>query len=397
MNLKKFFAYILISSITSLHAIPAAAAETPALGVWITVFTDQKVMESKANVDKMLAVCENSGITDIYLQLYRADKAYYDSSIADRAPFDAIKAKAGIDTVKYLLDKAHKKGIRVHAWLNMLCLSQNTATSVVKKYGEDILTKDEFGRTPLRGKGTGDELDKYYVREDQLFLEPGDERVKKYVLSLAEEVVAKYPSFDGLHLDYIRYPAAVPFMPGSRFIPQGLYYGYTKANIAAFKAATGLDPKTMANNFENNKKWDDWHRNNVTAIVREASQRARAINPKIKISCTIVPSLERTYYVTGQDWNKWIKDKLIDYVVPMNYSEDPYIVELASRAVIFAAPDKKVFMGLGAYMLTKKPEVLKTQIKTVKKMAPPGIVLFAYDDIAKDVKLQGFLAEEFRR
>jgi uncharacterized lipoprotein YddW (UPF0748 family) len=395
MNLKKLLFYILVSSIACLHAIPSAAAERPALGTWITVFSEARVMESRQNVDKMLDVCENSGISDIYLQIYRSDKAYYNSDIADRSPFEALKAKAGIDTVKYLLDRAHAKGIKVHAWLNMLCLSQNETSGVVKRYGQDILTKDEFGRTPLRGKGTGDALDKYYQREDQLFLEPGDVRVRKYVVSLAEEVIRKYPGFDGLHLDYIRYPAAVPFMPGARFIPQGLYYGYTKANLAAFTAATGLDPRTMNKNFENSKKWDDWHRNSVTAIVRETSQKARALNPGLKISCTTVASPERTYYVTAQDWNKWLKDKLVDYIVPMNYSEDPYVVDLNSRAMIYSAPGKKVYMGLGAYMLTQKPEVLKAQIKATKKLSPEGIVIFAYDDIAKNKDLQEFLYEEF--
>lgn len=395
MNLKKFLFYILVSSITSLYAIPSAAAEKPALGTWITVFSEARVMESKQNVDKMLAVCENSGISDIYLQVYRGDKAYYNSDIADRSPFETLKAKAGTDTVKYLLVRAHAKGIKVHAWLNMLCLSQNEASGIVKKYGQDILTKDQFGRTPLRGKGAGDELDKYYQREDQLFLEPGDERVRKYVVSLAEEVIKKYPGFDGLHLDYIRYPAAVPFMPGARFLPQGLYYGYTKANLAAFTAATGLDPRKMSKNFENSKKWDDWHRDSVTAVVRETSQKARAINPDIKISCTTVASPERTYYVTAQDWNKWLKEKSVDYIVPMNYSEDPYIVDLNSRAMIYSAPGKKVQMGLGAYMLTKKPQVLKAQIKAAKKLSPEGIVIFAYDDIAKNTDLQEFLYEEF--
>lgn len=396
INIKSFIAFSLLAVSLFFASSPAHAAKTPDLGVWITVFSDERVLESKENVEKALDTCENSGITDIYLQLYRGDKAYYNSSITDRSPYEALKAKAKLDPVRYMIDSAHKRGIRVHAWLNMLCVSQNADTNITRKFGDEVLTKDQHGRTPLiTPAGKGDNWDKYYMREDQLFLEPGDERVRKYVVSIAEEVVARYPGFDGLHLDYIRYPAAVPFVPGSRFASHGLYYGYTPRNIAAFKKATGLDPRTMEGSQENFWKWDSWHRQNVTAIVRECSQKARAISPSIKVSCTTVASPERTYYVTGQEWTKWLKDRIVDYITPMNYSVDPVIVELNSRSMIFTAPNKEVQMGIGAYLLKEKPEVLKAEIKAVKALDPRGVIIFSYDDIAKNKSLQSFLLDEF--
>ncbi len=395
MRLKKTLLYILVSSITSLHTIPCAAApaEKISLGTWITVFSQERVLESKENIDRMLAVCERSGITDVYMQVYRADRAYFDSAITDASPYKALREKAGVDPLRYLIDRAEEKGIRVHAWLNMLCLSQNDKANVISKFGQGVLTRDQHGRTPL--PAPKDQWDKYYIREDQLFLEPGDWRIRAYVLSVAEEVVKKYPGLAGLHLDYIRYPAAVPFIPGSRFASHGLYYGYTDVNILAFKKATGLDPRTMEGTPENFRKWDAWHRDRVSFIVREVSKKARAISPDILISCTTVSSPERTYYATCQDWTKWLDENIADYVTPMNYSEDPFIVELNSKAMLGASKDKRIHMGIGAYMLKGRDELLKKQILAVKKLSPKGIIIFSYDDIAASPDLQKFLGKEF--
>lgn len=395
MRFIKLLSCVLISSVMSLHAIPSCAAPAgkTALGTWITVFSQEKVLESKENIDRMLAVCERSGITDVYMQVYRADRAYFDSSITDASPYKALKEKAGVDPLRYLIDRAEKKDIRVHAWLNMLCLSQNDKANVISKFGDGILTRDQHGRTPL--SSPRDQWDKYYIREDQLFLEPGDWRIRDYVSSVAEEVVKKYPGLAGLHLDYIRYPSAVPFIPGSRFASHGLYYGYTDVNILAFKKATGLDPRTMEGTPENFRKWDAWHRDRVSLIVREVSKRARAISPDMLISCTTVASPERTYYVTCQDWTRWLNEKIVDYTTPMNYSEDPSIVELNSKAMLGAAQGKKMHMGIGAYMLKNKIDELEKQILAVKKLSPAGIILFSYDDIAANPDLQEFLGEEF--
>jgi uncharacterized lipoprotein YddW (UPF0748 family) len=295
--------------------------------------------------------------------------------------------------LRYLIDRAARKGIRVHAWLNLLCISQNDKANIIAKFGEGVLTRDQHGRTPL--PSPKDQWDKYYIREDQLFLEPGDWRVREYVTSLAEEVVRNYPGLAGLHLDYIRYPAAVPFIPGSRFASHGLYYGYTDVNLLAFKKATGLDARKIDGSPENFRKWDAWHRDRITLIVREISKKARSISPDILISCTTVASPERTYYVTCQDWTKWLKERIVDYITPMNYSEDPFVVELNSKAMLGAAAGKKIHMGIGAYMLKDRTEELKKQILSVKKLSPEGIILFSYDDIVSDKPMQDFLAEEF--
>jgi len=368
--------------------------KTPHLGVWITVFSPENVLGSKGNVDKLITSCKKTGIDQVYLQIYRADKAYYNSQITDKTPYETILSGAGSDTINYLLNEANKNEIKIYAWLNLLSLAQNTDANILKKYGEGIITKDPYGRTSLQNNNK-DALDKYYIRENQLFLEPGDKRVRDYLTSIAEEIIKTYPKFSGLHLDYIRYPAAIPFIPGSRFSSHGISYGYTDINTANFKEANGLDINNMYQTRKNFKKWDDWRKKQVTLLVKEISNRVRSISPSYEISCTIVPSIERTYLVTFQDWTEWLKKNYIDYIVVMNYTDDADFFELTSKSLLEPDFGGKIYMGVGAYLFKDNPDLFKNQLESLKKISPDGIIIFSYDNIAENEEFQEILSEEF--
>lgn len=370
----------------------ASSEHRPRLGVWITVFSPEEVLYSKENVDRLIRICEKSGISDIYIQVYRADRAYYDSRITDREPYEKILSRAGEDTLVCLIEKATGSGLDVHAWVNLLSIARNTDAGILKKLGGDVIALDQYGRSSLK-EGEGDDLDRYYIRENQLFLEPGDERVRRYLADIVEEIARKYPGLSGLHFDYVRYPTVAPFVPGSRFTSHGISYGYGENNVTSFKAATGLDPNTMEHSRENFRLWDDWRRKQVSALVREVSGRVRAASPEMKISCTIVPSIERTYLSTLQNWTRWLREGYIDYVVAMNYTDDTNLMELRSGSLLLQGLKQKVHIGIGAYLMKDNPEALKSQLRSLQNLSPKGIVIFSYDDIAASEEIQDFLAK----
>ena len=379
---------------SAFFSLDAKASSTPRIGVWITVFSPETILNETQNVDRFIEICKKSGIADVYLQIYRANKAYYNSGITDNTFFDRIFASTRQDILKYLLEEANKNGIKIHAWINLLSLAQNKDASILKKYGSGVLSIDQYGRPamPINGK---DELDEYYIRENQLFLEPGDKRVRKYLTSIAAEIIKKYPGFSGLHLDYIRYPNVVPFVPGARFTSHGISYGYSDANTEAFEKSTGLNVKKMEHSRENFLKWDEWRREQVSTLVRDISKKTRKIKPTLEISCAIAPSVDRTYLTTFQDWTKWLKDKTANHVVIMNYTDDSRLMELQTNSMLLPDFSKKVHIGLGAYLLKNDPKELENQLKYLKKVSPVGIVLFSYDDIANNTRLQKFLKNNF--
>jgi len=380
MILLTFFISILASlALCSFRPLEIKTKEEIRLGVWITVFSPEKVLSSKENVDRLISTCKTCGIDDVYIQLYRSGKSYYNPETSEA------------DTLRYLIETAKENNIKVHAWINLLSIAQNKDADILKKFGDAVLTLDQHGRTSMQ-KGQKDELDKYYIRENQLFLEPGDSRVQDYLTGVATEIIKKYPGLSGLHLDYIRYPAVVPFVPGSRFTSHGISYGYTELNINNFKNATGIDIKDAEYSRENYKLWDDWRRGQVTSLLQKISESARALSPDIIISCTIVPSVERTYLTTLQDWTEWLDKDYVDYVVAMNYTDDTKLMKLFSYSLSAEEFGEKVHMGVGAYLLKTNPKELKEQLEFLKEFSPPGIVVFSYDDIAENEDLRKTLA-----
>src|SRR3989338_8373830 len=303
-------------------------------GVWVTVFSEKKAMYSREGVLTLIESCKKTGINEIYLQLYRAGQAYYDSQISDRTKYEEIvKEAGGIDTIDLLLKEAKKNDIKVFAWINVLSLAQNKKAPILLKYGNSVLTRDQHLRASIRTE-EANESDKYYLRDDQLFLEPGDSRVTEYLTSIAGEIVDRYPLVNGIHLDYVRYPHPVPFIPGSRFNKYGLTYGYGELNVKRFKEATKLDPLSAKDNDDISYKWDDWKREQVTDLVEKISKHIKAKSKDLLVSCAVIPSPERAYKIGFQDWPLWLDKEIVDYVVLMNYTRDDRLAEATVKTAL---------------------------------------------------------------
>jgi len=351
-------------------------------GVWVTCFSEKRVLYSKDAVLELIEFCKAAKINEVYLQLYRADRAYYDSKITDRSKYEEIIKAAGIDTIDFLLKEASKNKIKVFAWINVLSLAENKKADIIVKFGNSILTKDQYLRPSIRNEETN-ESDKYYLRDKQLFLEPGDSRVVKYAISIVNEIVERYPTIGGIHLDYIRYPHPIPYLPCSRFNKYGLTYGYGEKNIIQFKKETGLDPLTMKDEKDNCLIWDNWKRDQITALLKNISTEIKRNSPDVLISCAVVPSPEQAYSVAFQDWPLWLEKGIVDYVVIMNYTRDNRLAKQVIKTALSHRGSGKIFVGMGAFLMKDEPELFFEQCKIISDLGPDGIVFFSYTDMIK--------------
>ncbi len=349
-------------------------------GVWVSVFSKNKVLHSKEAVLKLIDTCDKSGVNQIYLQVYQSGNAYYDSSDFARNKYeDILKASGGIDTIEFLLEKAREKNIQVFAWINLLSLGNNDKADILDKFGKDLLTRDQFLR--ISGRSNPNDSDKYYLREELLFLEPGDQRVAKYIISVVDEVIRRYPLFSGVHLDYVRYPMTVPFIPGSRFNNQGLSYGYGVKNLERFTDWTKMDPLKDLRSVRDFLVWDDWRREQITSLVRRISKKVKEKNPSLLVSCAVVPAAERAYSSMFQDWPLWLEEGFVDYVILMNYTFDNQLSKVLVRSALSLRGKGKVFVGIGLYLMLDPPNLFPEQLRIVSGLKPDGIAIFSYDDL----------------
>jgi uncharacterized lipoprotein YddW (UPF0748 family) len=348
-------------------------------GIWVSIFSKNKVLYSRAAVKELIALCKEAKINQIYLQVYQSGKAYYDSKIADSSKYKDMVKSAGGDTIDFLLQEARNNNIEVFAWINLLSLGQNDQADLIKKFGRDVLTKDQFNR--VSGRNNPNESDKYYLREELLFLEPGDQRVAKYLISIAEEVVERYPLFSGVHLDYLRYPMTVPFIPGSRFTKYGLSYGYGLKNKERFEEWSGLDPLSGLKSAKEFMLWDDWRRDQITSLIRRIARRVKEKSPGLLVSAAVVPATDRAYLSMFQDWPFWLEEGIVDYVVLMNYTLDNRLTKELVRSSLAHRGKGKVFIGIGLYLMKDISGAFIEQYKNVAGLSPDGIVIYSYDDM----------------
>jgi len=361
----------------------APAKEIPARGIWVSVFSSKDVLYAKDGVNNLISRCKKAKINEIYLQFFQSGNAYYDSKVCDRSKYDEMIKATGMDSLDLLLREAQGNNIKVFAWVNVLSLGKNDKADILKKYGRSVLTLDQHQRVSRIESKT--ELDKYYQREDQIFLEPGDPRVEEYILTVINEIINRYPLISGVHLDYIRYPSPVPFVPGSRFNKFGLTYGYGQKNVERFMEKTGLNPRDTLNNEDEYLAWDNWKRQQLTDLVRKISGLVKVKSPDFLLSCAVIPLTERAYANTFQDWSAWLEEGIVDYVALMSYTKDNQFIKEVVKSGLGHRGKGKVYVGIGLFLMKNNLDLFYNQYGIVADLAPDGIIFFSIDDLSEKV------------
>jgi uncharacterized lipoprotein YddW (UPF0748 family) len=376
--IKRFFLFSIVIFFSLSSFAHGKDKNIPAKGTWVTCFSSKKVLYSKESAFELIKFCRKKGLNEVYLQLYRNGQAYYDTQLGDRSKYEAMLKASGDDAIDYLLKEAKRCDIKIFAWVNILCVGKNKNADIVKKFGDSILTRDQYSRVSMRTEDVN-ESDKYYLRDEQLFLEPGDPRVAEYMAAIIDEIITRYPDLSGLHFDYVRYPYPVPFLPRSSFNKYGLTYGYGEENVKRFKEKTGLDPLSMPDDNENSLIWDDWKRSQVADLVAKLANNIKNKYHGMLVSCAVLPSVDTAFSSSFQDWPGWLENGTVDYVVLMNYTKNNQLTKEITRSALSQRGKGKVYIGIGNFLMEKDPRTLSEQEKIIESLNPDGIAYFSYD------------------
>lgn len=356
---------LVLFSILCLFPICLTQAESEVLavrGMFVSMIQDPFPLSSRQEITGLIDFTKKARIKTLFVQIYRANKAWFPSRVADSTFYDEALAAIGEDPFKLLIKEAHASGIQVHAWLNLLSLSANENAPILKKYGPEILTKN------LKDKKTIQD----YKIDSQYFLEPGDLRVRAELFNVVGEILNAYPDLDGIQFDYIRYPDKEP------------HYGFTKANVERFKKATGIQVIE-----EKSAAWQNWKRAQVTELLELLIKKTKSIRPNLKASTTGCMSYSRAYYEAFQDWPRWVNSGLIDFVTIMSYKRDPeefqkQIEDARSHVSDF----RKVNIGIGAYELLNFPEDFTKQSQLCEQARGGDCVIFHYGNLLESPALR---------
>ena len=166
------------------------------------------------------------------------------------------------------------------------------------------------------------------------YLNPANANVRSFALSIVDEINARY-GVSGIHLDFVRWPHTV---------------------------AKSADAATF-----------------VTQFVAEARRRVK--RPRW-LTAAVYAKYPRCIETVGQDWVRWLNFDIVDYVVPMDYTESMSQFESFLRQQ--ASPTmnaRRTIAGIGVTASESKLSAAQVveQVRLVRKYGLAGESLFDLD------------------
>lgn len=330
-------------------SVPIAAAESSAIvGKWLWGSTIADLGTDGAEI--MMSRCAAEGITDVYLLVKgTGGKLGY-----LKTQYKNLLTRAHRDVLQETIDAAHKRGIRVHAWI--------------------CVVEDETYKSNHPDAGMW-----HYIRaRDNNFITPYDEGYREYIGNVAKEL-AQY-DIDGIHLDYIRYNHNANGWSEKDFenlAAMGAnidrvkelvettwgYHGKNANNSYIFNAYKNNDPDALI--------IAQYRRKNIKELAAHIINSAKSVNPNLVFSAATMPegAYEASYADLHYGQNYDDAAELYDYICPMAYSTnygkaDNWVVTLAKNSI-----DKgnNVVMGIQVFDSVTSARIM-TEMENIRTL-----------------------------
>lgn len=331
--------------------------------------------KSPSEVDQMIDDLVKAQANAVIVEVRSRGGSYFTDSIEPPAEDSAYSPT--FDALRYVIEKAHAKGIEVHAWY-----------PVTPLWPLANAPKDPKHAWNLHGPAAkGDAMWMTMTASGKISgsVDPGHPDVLKYLADVILTPATKY-DLDGLHLDYIRYP-------------EDDNYGWNPKAVERFNRLNNRTGIPSASD----PLWAQFRRDQVTALVRQVYLRAYEIRPSIRISGALITwgdgpvagpegfasgdaqyRMKDAYSRVFQDWRGWLEEGILDLGMPMNYFREGSNASFLNHWIEFEK-DRQYRRGLvigTASYLNSIPESLaqfsRTQAPSASGNRPLGAIFYSY-------------------
>jgi len=337
-------------------------------------------MYNEAMISDALLYAYQSGYNIVFVQIRGRGYSFYNSNIVPKHP----KISPDFDPLKYAVTLGHALGIEVHAWMNSFILW--SSRSLPEDTEHLYYTHKDWTEVNLHGK-TDAQIKLSELQSPQwegIYLAPTHPEVNPYLLSVFSEVLEKY-EVNGLHLDYIRF--------------QDEIYGYNKKGMQVFDKIYNINPRDIVRGIISTRfgwsqefvdsmyvAWDQYRRDKVTDLVRITHDKIKTSGKNIVLSAAVKPNLIDAKNRWFQEWDKWIEEEIIDFVVPMNYfkgiSDFNNSVQII-KSNLTTNDLKMVIMGISTY--NQDAQSAADKILLARLNGFKGISVFSWDSHKNNV------------
>ena len=295
----------------------------------------------------------DAGLNAIFPNVMWAGRAHYKSQYL---PGSKTLALFG-DQLAQCAASAKKQNIEVHVW--------KVCWNLANSPPEFVTNLRKEGRLQLGADGTHKD-----------WLCPSHPKNLSHELRTIEEVAQNY-DIDGIHLDYIRFPSTS--------------YCFDPTCRRSFEKHIGRVsvgwPKSVQEGGRDMAAFQIWRAEQITSFVRSVRASIRKLNPGIQLSAAVYRRYPSCRDSLGQDWGRWLKEDLVDFVCPMNYTEDSLNFANVTREQL-AQPNaqNRIRPGIGVTSSESqlKADQVVDQIQTLRKQGATGFVLFDLGSTLRD-------------
>ncbi len=280
--------------------LPAArirAADPEVRGFYAAAFD----VNTQAKLDALLADVDAYNFNAIFLQVRsRGDAFYFPNRDDDTYPNPEPRGQtysispSDLDVLQYVIDRAHEKGVEVHAWVTVLPIWNRSSLPASPDHAyrthPEWVTEDASGNTMSPSTDS-----------EGAYLDPGIPAVQDYLFDVFMDIVRNY-DIDGIHLDYVRY--------------KGTEWGYDPVTRSRFLDDTGLD--VIARPDYAAGAWNLYRRQQLTTIVQRLTDRVRLEKPNVVVSAFLIGFTDSVpNKLQGYNW--WSAHDAIDVLCGSYY------------------------------------------------------------------------------
>ena len=397
--------------VCALLAVPATASTNVAVvsevrALWVVRTT----LTSPEKIQQMVNAAADNGFNTLIVQIRGRGDAYYRSRVEPRA-IELKDQPPAFDPLAFTLSEAHKRGLKVHAWLNTSLLANLDALPtdpqhVYNKHPEWLAVPKAVARE-LYAMSPTDAAYRQKIVEwskanraelEGVYTGPANSKVREHIYKIWMDVLKHYP-VDGLHFDYVRF--ASPDFDYSRTsltqFEKWLKPQLTNDERRELRTALKQDPLAATEKFP--AKFADFQRAQVTALVERIYRAVKKRRPAVLVSAAVFANDENAYTRRFQDWRRWLQMGILDVACPMAYSTDTAVFQKQIEVAATTAHGAKrgVWAGIGAYRIPSGSAVEK--INVARSLKTEGFILFSYDFTARPSELNpdGAYLERIRR
>ncbi len=364
--------------------IPSPTNEVRAL--WVV----RSTLTSPEKIARMIDRAAAAGFNTLIVQVRGRGDAYYRSRWEPRA-IELKDQPLDFDPLGTTIAEAHRRGLKVHAWLNTSLLANldalpDSPRHVYNAHPEWLavpraVAAELYSMSPRDARYRQRIVDWSKANRSELegvYTGPANPKVREHIYRIWMDVLKKY-DVDGMHFDYVR--LASPDFDYSRTslktFREWLEPKLSPAERHALKQSLKENPLAATDLYK--EKFGDFQREQITKLVERIFRAVKKNRPEVIVSAAVFANDENAFTRRFQDWRRWLQMGILDVACPMAYTPDTEIfrkqIEIAASTA--HGTGRRVWAGIGAYRIPAESTVEK--INVARTMGADGIILFSYD------------------